>query len=56
MDIFIINDFSVKSNYKFQKEKTDLSLLLLYGGDDQNRTGDRDFADLGLTAWRRRHI
>ena len=57
MDKLIIKHLIMKSNINFSKiKKTDLSLLLLYGGDDQNRTGDRDFADLGLTAWRRRHI
>ena len=32
-----------------------LSIFFLFGGDDQIRTGDGDFADLCLTAWRRRH-
>ena len=29
--------------------------IIFFGGDDQIRTGDGDFADLCLTAWRRRH-
>ena len=30
--------------------------ITFFGGDDQIRTGDGDFADLCLTAWRRRLI
>ena len=33
-----------------------LCQLFFIGGDDQIRTGDGDFADLCLTAWRRRHL
>ena len=33
-----------------------LCQLFFIGGDDQIRTGDGDFADLCLTAWRRRLI
>lgn len=29
--------------------------LLLYGGDDRIRTGDKGFAGLCLTTWPRRH-
>ena len=30
--------------------------IIFFGGDDQIRTGDGDFADLCLTAWRRRPL
>ena len=37
--------------YKANKKTEDCSSVVFSGGDTQNRTGDKGFADLGLTTW-----
>ena len=40
----------------FQKQKHFLRSAFVFGGATRNRTGDKGFADLCLTAWLWRHI
>ena len=37
--------------YKANKKTEDCSSVVFSGGDTQNRTVDKGFADLGLTTW-----